>query len=104
MSIKGIRTLSIQLQIENKRFLKIPFPVPLFILEDLLDSFLDLLIFACFFIPERPPSQISSGTSIHSIKTLIFAVLQLLGSLNMDEPYDLIDVSADDVQVHIRVR
>lgn len=104
MSINGFHTLSIGLQIAERRFIKIPIPIQLFIFEELLESFLDILNIACFFVPKTAHPNSGSSLSIHSTKALVIAVLTLLGSLNIDEPYDLIDVTTDKVRVLIKVR
>jgi hypothetical protein len=51
-----------------------------------------------------PDPNSSSHISIHFLKELITDVIQLLRSLNGDEPYDLIDVTTDKVKVLIKVR
>ncbi len=101
MSIKGFRLLWIKLQIENKKFISIPFPIPLYIFQELLDCFLDLLTFACFFVP-KPNS--SSRITIYSVKALVIIVIKLLDSLTKGEPYDLVDVTTDKVKVLIKIR
>lgn len=104
MSIKGFHALWIRLQIEDSRFIKIPFPIPLYIFEELLDCFLDILVIGCFFTPKAPAPNPSSRISIHLVKELVIDVLKLLQSLNGEEPYDLIDVSTDKVKVLIKIR
>lgn len=104
MSIKGFRLLCIQLQIEGKKFLRIPFPVPLFIFQELLDCFLDLLTIACFFVPKVPDLDSSSRITISSAKVLVTMVMKLLDSLTGDDPYDLVDVTTNKVKVLIQVR
>lgn len=104
MSIKGFRILWIRLQIEDKRFIKIPLPIQLYIFEELLDCFLDLLSIACFFVPKGPTPRTSARVSVHVVKTLVCDCIKLLRSLSGDEPYDLIDVATDKVKVSIRIR
>jgi hypothetical protein len=106
MSIKGFRALWIRLQLEDRRFIKIPFPIPiqLHIFEELLDCFLDLLIIACFFTPKGSSPHSSAHISVPLVKELVVDVIALLRSLNDDEPYDLIDVSTDKVKVSIKIR
>jgi len=103
MSTKGFRSLWIRLQIEDKRFIAFPFPIPLYIFEELLDCFMDLLIIACFFSPKRSAPNPSSRVSVHLVKELVVAVIILLRSLNDNDPYDLIDVTTDKVQILIRI-
>lgn len=104
MSTKGFRILWIKLQIEDKRFIKIPFPIQLYIFEELLDCFLDLLIIACFFVPKASVPTGSTQISVHLMKALVSDVIRLLRSLSDDEPYDLIDVATDKVKVLIKIR
>ncbi|WP_041703641.1 hypothetical protein [Lachnoclostridium phytofermentans] len=104
MSIKGFRLLWIKLQIKNTRLFRIPFPIPLFIFQELLDCFLDLLTVACFFVPKVPDSNSSSRITIYSVKTLVIMVMKLLTSLTEGEPYDLVDVTTDKVKVLIKIR
>lgn len=104
MSIKGFRTLWIRLQIEDRRFIKIPFPIPLYVFEELLDCFLDLLVIARFFAPNTAAPNTSSRISIHLMKALVIDVIKLLRSLNCAEPYDLIDVATDKVKFLIKIR
>ena len=104
MSNRGFRSLWIRLQLEDKRFLMIPFPIPLYIFEELLDSFLDILVVACFFVPKTPAPNTSSRVSVRLVKELVVAIIILLRSLNSDEPYDLVDVTTDMVKVLIKIR
>ena len=104
MWIKGYRMLWIRLRIENRRFINIPFPIPLYIFWELFDCFLDLLTAACFFIPKVPDHSSSSRITIYSVKVLVIKVMKLLVSLAGDEPYDLVDVTNDKVKVLIKIR
>ncbi|AFA50106.1 hypothetical protein [Acetobacterium woodii] len=104
MSINGFHTLSIGLQLAERHFIKIPIPIRLSVFEELLDSFLDILNIICFWAPKTDARISGSSLSIHSTRALVIAILTLLDSLNIDEPYDLIDVSTDKVRVLIKVR
>lgn len=104
MSIKGFRLLWIKLETQNRRFISIPFPIPLYIFQELLDCFLDLLTVACFFIPIVPNPKSSSRITIYSVKALIIVVMRLLDSLTEDEPYDLVDIATDKVKVLIKIK
>lgn len=104
MSIKGFRLLWIKLQIENKKLINIPFPIPLYIFQELLDCFLDVLTVACFFVPRVPDPNSSSRITIYSVKILVIMVMKLLDSLTEGEPYDLVDVTTGEVKVLIKIR
>lgn len=104
MSIKYFRLLWIKLQIENRRFLNISLPIPLYIFQELFDSFLDLLTVAYFFAPKMPDQNSSSRINIYSVKLFTAIVMKLLDSLNENEPYNIVDVSTDKVKVLIKIR
>lgn len=104
MSIKCFHLLWIKLRIENRRFISIPFPIPLYIFQELLDCFSDLLTVACFFVPKVPDPNSSFRLTIYSVKDLVIIAMKLLDSLTGDEPYDLVDVTTDKVKVLIKIR
>lgn len=104
MSIKGFRLLWIKLETQNRWFLSIPIPIPLYIFQELLDCFLDLLNVACFFAPKVPVSNSSSRITLYSVKALVIIVMKLLDSLTENEPYDLVDVTTDKIKVLIKIR
>ncbi len=103
MSIKGFRFLWIKLQIENKRFLSIPFPVPLYIFQELLDCALDLLTIAGLFVPKTPNLK-SSQITLSTVKELVIMVMKILDSITEGEPYDLVDVTTEEVKILIKIR
>ena len=104
MSNKGCRALWIRLQIEDYRFIRLPFPIPLYIFEELLDVVLDLLSLVCFVVPKKPVGADASRLSVPLVKALVGDCLRLLQSLNDEAPYDLVDVTTDKVKVLIKVR
>ena len=104
MSIKCFHLLWIKLRIENRRIISIPFPIPLYIFQELLDCILDLLTVACFLVPKGPDPNSYSRITLYSVKDLVVLVMKLLDSLTGDEPYDLADVTTDKVQVLIKIR
>lgn len=103
MSIKGFRCLWIKLQIENKRFLSIPVPVPLYIFQELLDCTLDLLTIAGLFVP-KTPNQNSSQITLFTVKELVILVMKMLDSITEGETYDLVDVTTEEVKILIKIR
>lgn len=94
----------IRLQIKDRRFINIPFPIQLYIFEELLDCFLDILIIGCFFTPKVPAKNSSARISIHLVKELVIDIIKLIRSLSDEEPFDLIDVRTDKVKVLIKIR
>lgn len=104
MSIKGCHLLWLKLRIEDRRFIGISIPIPLYPFQELLDCCLDLLTAACFFVPKAPDSSSVSRITIYSVKELVIIVMKLLDSLTEDESYDLINVTTGNVKVLIKIR
>lgn len=104
MSIKGCRLLWLKLQIEGRRFIKIPVPISLIVFYELLDCFLDVLNVGCFFSPKAINSNSTSKITIYSVKELVVLVMKLLDSFAQNESYDLVDIKTDNVNILIRIR
>lgn len=119
MSIKSFRLLWIRLETSNKRSISFSLPISLYVFQELLDCILDLLSVACFFVPKVSTSKVpdskvpvskvpntnsSSRITIYSIKELVIIFMKLLESLTEDEPYELVDVTTDEVKVLIKIR
>ena len=104
MSIKGFRCLWLRLQLESRKDIAIPIPLPLSVFQELLDCLLDLLTIACFFTPKLSSFKTSSHITVYSMKALVLMIMKLLDSLTEGEPYDLVDVTTDKVKVLIKIR
>lgn len=85
---------------QNRRF-KLPLPIPLYIIEELMECTLDLLTVICLFAPSA--QSIRSCFSIHNVKELVQMSIKLFGSLTGEEPYDLVDITADKIKVSIEI-
>lgn len=75
MWIKSCRFLWLRFQFEGRSFLRISFPIPLYVFQELLDCFVDLL-----------------------------TVMKLLDSITGDESYNLVDVTSGRMKVLIKIR
>ena len=98
---KCLRILWFKLQIDKDKHFSLPFPIPMYIFQELLDCTFDLLTVLCVFIP-RLSSY--STFSAYTIKELVELTMKLLDSITEDGPYDLVDVTADKVRVFIKIR
>lgn len=78
-------------------------PISLYAFEELLDCVMDLLGVACFFTPNQQLTN-SSSISVHTIKSLIKALINLMNSLVGCESYDLVNVEVENVKVSIKIR
>jgi len=87
---------------ENGKHFHLHFPISLNLFRELLDSFNDLIAVICLFVP----TTFAPGASIpvHAIKEIAGMLMQLLGSITDDGPYDLVDVEAEKVKVSIKIR
>ena len=87
---------------ENGKHIRLCFPISLDVFRELLDSILDVVRLGCAFVPKKPES--GAQTSIHTAKELIQMVITLLGAITDDGPYELVDVSAHNAKVQIKIR
>jgi hypothetical protein len=101
---KGFRILWIRIQFDIDKHFGLPFPIPMHIFQELLDSTLDLLTVVCLFVPGTPKNISSPSFTVYAVKEVIETTMKLLDSLTQDEPYDLVDVTADKVRVFIKIR
>lgn len=100
---KSFRLIWIKLQVHNNVHFNLPFPIPLYIFQELLDCILDLTIFACLFVPNSSKPGYSSSFSVYTVKELVLMINNLFDALTEGEPYDLVDVTADKVKVSIKI-
>jgi hypothetical protein len=99
---KSFRLIWIKLQMENNIHFNLPFPIPIYIFQELLDCILDLLSLACLFAPNAPKQNTSY--SIYVLKEMVQMVIKLFDSMTEGEPYDLVDVTAGQIRVSIKIR
>jgi len=99
---RGFRIVWVKVHINNKSF-HLNLPISFYAFEELLDCFMDLLNFVCFFEPHNyKPAY--SALSMHTIRELLYALIKLFDSITFTEPYDLVDVEVENVKVSIRIR
>lgn len=104
MSIKSFPILWIKLQMEEKKHINLSIPVPISVIQEILDGTLDLLQLICLFKRNRYYTNTTSSISINTIKELLLMTMKLLDSLTEGEPYDLVNVAADKVKVSIKIK
>lgn len=104
MSIRGFHILWFQLQMEKQRHFRFPFPIPMYIFQEILDCVVDLLELVCLFVPNRSVTNTHSNFSVYAIKELVIMTCKLLDSITDYGPYDLVDVTTDQVRISIKVR
>lgn len=104
MSINGFRILWCNFQTEKNKDLSFTFPISLYIFQELLDSILDLLIFVCLFLPKAAHPNRSSPYNIYTVKELVEMTIKSFDSLTEDEPYELVDVTAEKIKVSIKIK
>lgn len=101
---KGFRVLWVKINVDEHREIHLHFPVSLYVFQELLDCLLDLLALVCMFIPKTAPSFKSPTFYIHSSREVLQMLLKLFDSITDHEPYDLVEVSNDNVKVSIKIR
>ncbi len=102
---RSFHLIWIKLRIQNKIHFNLPFPIPLYIFQELLDCILDLLIFTCLFIPKpaKPQPYSSFSYTVYTVKELVQMIIKLFDSLTESAPYDFVDVAAENVRVSIKI-
>lgn len=91
----------VRVHTEKGRKFRLFFPVSLNIFRELLDCLYDLTSLACIFTPKTPRQ--SSHISVHTVRELLGMLIVLLGSINEDGPYELVNVDADKTKVSIKI-
>jgi hypothetical protein len=99
---RGLRIIWLKIQLQNGKNFRLSLPISLNVLMELLDGALDLMTMICMVAPKKPHS--ASHVSAHSIKELTQLLMILFGSITKDGGYDLVEVSADHVNVSIKVK
>lgn len=98
----GLRVVWFRLNKENGRSLHLHFPISLNVLMELTDCILDIMTLICAFTPKT--SKAGSRISMRAVRELVLMLMALLSSITDDGPYDLVDVTAEDVRVSIKIR
>lgn len=100
---KGFRIVWVKVHINDKKSFHLNLPISFYAFEELLDCFMDLLNFACFFEPHNYKPAFST-LSMHTIRDLLEALIKLFDSITFTEPYDLVEVELENVRVSVRIR
>lgn len=100
---KGLRILWVKVHISGCKHFYLNLPISLYAFEELLDCVTDLLEVACFFTPKRRVTN-SSSISVHTLRSLLKALIKLMDSLVGSESYDLVNVEVENVKVSVKIR
>lgn len=92
----------IKLEFGQNKITRLPIPVPLYILDEIFDCVQDLLTIVCLFLPGRQVKN--TPYTIRNLKDMVQIAIRLSGSLTGEEPYNLVDVTAEHVKVSIQIR
>lgn len=93
----------VKVHISGGKHFYLNLPISLYAFEELLDWLMDLLNVACFFAPKKQLTNVSS-ISVHTVKSLTKALINLMDSLVGSEPYDLVNIKIENVEVSIKIR
>jgi len=86
---KKFHLMWIKLEFGQNRISRLPVPVPLYIMEEIFDCIQDIK---------------NTPYSIHNLKDMVQMAIRLSGSLTGEEPYELVDITAQHVRVSIQIR
>jgi hypothetical protein len=91
-----------RVELQKGRNIRFSLPLSLRVFIELLDCADDLLSLLCIFTPKT--ASIYAQLSPHHIEELISALKRLLRSIAKDGPYDLVTLSADQLNLSIKVK
>jgi hypothetical protein len=101
---RGFGVLWVKVHINKGRQFHLHIPVSLLVFRELFDCLIDIMEFACLFLPKYPSAHHPHAISAHSVKEMIRSLDQLFRSLIGHEPYDLVEINTKNVTVSIRIR
>lgn len=94
------RFLWIKIKIKGKGFIPFPLAFPLFVVQEMLDDVLDFTS----VLSGISPKTTTHTYGIHSINDIILSASSIFRALTNCEPFDLIDVETEDVEVYIKLK
>lgn len=104
MLTRSFHSIWINIKIDGHKHFRLFLPVSIYAFQELLDCVLDLLSFASLFVPRENKANKYKSISVHNINELVLMVMSLLASITENGPYDLVDVSCENVNVSIKIR
>ncbi|WP_271714681.1 hypothetical protein [Anaeromicropila herbilytica] len=104
MSIRGFHIIWLKVHVEKARTIRFNIPIPMYMLEELLDGTLDLIKLLCFFTRNQAIRSHTSSVNLLVGKELLQMTAKLIDSLTEEGPYNLVDVEVDKVKVSIKIR
>lgn len=93
----------VHVRVTNEKKITLSFPVPLFVLDELLDCSLDLLTVVLFFVPKKARLCGKEYLSPEVLQEVLESTRILLKSLKEHGPFDLVDVTTKEAQVLIKI-
>ncbi len=100
---RNLRIIWVKIHVtENNRFY-MNLPISLYAFEEISECVMDLLALTCFFAPKEYGTSFHS-VSVHTLREVLHSVIKMFESLTFDEPYDLVEVEAQNVKVSIKIR
>jgi hypothetical protein len=97
MWINNLRFLSIKVKMKEPRKFHLSLPISLIVFHEILDSTNDLLTLLCVFIPRRK----SNSNSVSIAKQVVQVLNAFFLEIKEEKPFDLVDVSTEQVSVTI---
>lgn len=102
MPNKGLQVIWIGVHTKTGKRVRLLLPISVNVIRELLDCILDCMAVICLFAPKTPRAD--SHISAHTVKELTCMLLEFFGSITDDGPYNLVDVTAENVKVSVKIR
>ncbi len=100
---KVLRILWVKVNISGGKHFYLNLPISLYAFGELLDCVMDLFNVVCFFVPKQQLSN-SSSFPVHTLRSLMKGLINLMDSLVCSESYELVNVDVENVKVSVKVR
>jgi hypothetical protein len=104
MLIKNFHSIWINIKIDSHKHFRLFLPISIYTFQELLDCVMDLLSLANLFVPREHKAYKHQAISLYTINELVLLLTNLLASITDYGPYDLVNVSCENVNVSIKIR
>ncbi|MGC6173108.1 hypothetical protein [Lacrimispora sp. 38-1] len=103
MLTKVLRILWVKVNISGDKHFYLNLPISLYAFGELLDCVTDLFDVVCFFVPRQQLTS-SSSFPVHTLRSLMKGLTNLMDSLVCSESYELVNVDVENVKVSVKIR
>lgn len=94
--------LWVSIKKDSKGTFRLPVPVPLVVVQEIMEPFLEILEIISYFAEKSVNKKFH--LTFRQINDVLELFEELLASLTQCEPFDLVNVKTSDVEVIVKIR